>query len=201
VARVETECNALGILYRSANASKVLEWTTKIRSATDGVLNASDGAIPLGGTVNGVKFSDKSANTRFFIDRIASRAKMRTRVHDARGYAELLTTLRFLQLQRAALGSHFRIRRGQVHQIAVVAYQSAFWVRVPASAMHGGAKCLDFLVSQWLPLPLPLILCEYLHAVKFQALRFLHGKVHTTCDAKMTADKHLVAPFGLLTSE
>ena len=120
VARVETESDALWVLDRSANTRKMVKRSTEVCAATDGVLNASDGAVPLGGLMNGIKFSYQPANTRLLVGCISSLAKVRAGVHDAGRNTKLLAAFGLLQLQCPALGTHICIRGRQVHQVTVV---------------------------------------------------------------------------------
>lgn len=98
VAGVETESDALWVLDRPANARKMLKWSTEVCAATNGVLNAGDGAVTLGGLMNGIKFNHQPANARLLVCCISSLAEMRTWVHDAGRNAKLLAAFGLLQL-------------------------------------------------------------------------------------------------------
>ena len=198
VARVETERDALWVLDRSANTRKMVKRSTEVCAATDGVLNASDGAVPLGGLMNGIKFSHQPANTRLLVGCNSSLAEVRARVHDAGRNAQLLAAFGLLQLQCPALGTHVCIRGRQVHQVTVVTDQVPLGVNMPPSVSDGGAEICCFIISERLPLPLPLILGEHLHAIETKANRILNGQMHAASDTEMTTNKHLVDRLAVL---
>ena len=64
--------------------------------------------------------------------------------------------------------------------------------------MDGGAKGLDFVLVKRLPLPLPLILGEHLHAIESKANRIVNGQMHAASDTEMTTNKHLVDRLAVL---
>ena len=198
VARVETERDALWVLDRSANTRKMVKRSTEVCAATDGVLNASDGAVPLGGLMNGIKFSHQPANTRLLVGCNSSLAEVRARVHDAGRNAQLLAAFGLLQLQCPALGTHVCIRGRQVHQVTVVAHQVPLRMDMPTGILNGGPKVGCFLISQRLPLPLPLILGEHLHAIETKTNRIVNGQMHAASDTEVTANKHLVDRLAVL---
>ena len=191
VACIETESDPLRMLDRPANASKMLKWSTEVCSATNGVLNASDGAVPLGGLMNGIKFNHQPANARLLVCCISSLAEVRAWVHDAGRNAQLLAAFGLLELQCPALGTHIRIRGRKIYQVTVVTDQVPLGVDMPPSVSDGGAEVCCFIISERLPLPLPLILGEHLHAIETKANRIVNSKMHATSDTEVTANKHL----------
>lgn len=191
VARVETEGDALRVPDCPANASKVLKWSTEVCAATNGVLNAGDGVVPLGGLMNGIKFNYQPANTCLLVGCNSSLAKVRAWVHDAGRNAQLLAAFGLLQLQCPALGTHVCIRGRKIYQVTVVTDQVPLGVNMPSSFSDGGAKVCCFIISERLPLPLPLILGEHLHAIETKANRIVNSKMHATSDTEVTANKHL----------
>ena len=201
VARVETERDARWVLDRSANTRKMVKRSTEVCAATDGVLNASDGAVPLGGLMNGIKFSHQPANTRLLVGCISSLAKVRAGVHDAGRNAQLLAAFGLLQLQCPALSTHIGVRRCEIHQVTVVTHQVPLGVNMPPSVSDGGAEVCCFIISERLPLPLPLILGEHLHAIETKANRILNGQMHAASDTEMTTNKHLVDRLAVLIRE
>ncbi len=54
--------------------------------------------------------------------------------------------------------------------------------------MDGGAKGLDFVLVKRLPLPLPLILGEHLHAIKAKTHAIVNGQMHAARDAELNAN-------------
>ena len=198
VACIETERDALRVLDRPANARKMVKRSTEVCATTDGVLNASDGAVTLGGLMNGIKFNYQPANTRLLVGCISSLAEVRTRVHDAGRNAQLLAAFGLLQLQCPALGTHVCIRGRQVHQVTVVTDQVPLGVNMPTGILDGGPKVGCFIISERLPLPLPLILGEHLHAIETKANRVLNGQMHAASDTEMTTNKHLVDRLAVL---
>ena len=195
---VETEGDALRVLDCPANASKMLKWSTEVCSATNGVLNASDGAVTLGGLMNGIKFNHQPANARLLVGCNSSLAKVRAWVHDAGRNAQLLAAFGLLQLQCPALGTHVCIRGRQVHQVTVVTDQVPLGVNMPSSFSDGGAEVGCFIISERLPLPLPLILGEHLHAIETKSNRIEDGQMHAASDTEMTTNKHLVDRLAVL---
>jgi hypothetical protein len=148
--------------------------------------------------MNGIKFNYQPANARFFVRCISSLAKVRARVHDAGWNAQLLAAFGLLQLQCPALGTHVCIRGRQVHQVTVVTDQVPLGVNMPSSVSDGGAEVGCFLISERLPLPLPLILGEHLHAIETKANRIVNGQMHAASDTEVTTNKHLVVRLTVL---
>jgi hypothetical protein len=69
---------------------------------------------------------------------------------------------------------------------------------MPPSVSDGGVKVCCFIISERLPLPLPLILCEHLHAIESKTNRIMNGKMHAASDTEMTTNKHLVVRLAVL---
>ena len=63
---------------------------------------------------------------------------------------------------------------------------------MPTGVLDGGPKVGCFLISERLPLPLPLILGEHLHAIETKSNSIEDGQMHTAGDTEMTANEHLV---------
>jgi hypothetical protein len=73
-----------------------------------------------------------------------------------------------------------------------------FRVNMPTGILDGGTKVGCFLISERLPLPLPLVLGEHLHAIKAKSNRIEDGQMHAASDTEMTANKHLVIHLAVL---
>jgi hypothetical protein len=71
-------------------------------------------------------------------------------------------------------------------------------VDMPPSVSDGGAEVGCFLISERLPLPLPLILGEHLHAIETKANRIVNGQMHAASDTEVTTNKHLVVRLVVL---
>ena len=69
---------------------------------------------------------------------------------------------------------------------------------MPTGVLDGGPKVGCFLISERLPLPLPLILGEHLHAIETKSNSIEDGQMHTAGDTEMTANEHLVVRLAVL---
>lgn len=69
---------------------------------------------------------------------------------------------------------------------------------MPTSIIDGGAKGCCFIISERLPLPLPLILGEHLHAIETKANCIVNSQMHAASDTEVTANKHLSVRLAVL---
>jgi hypothetical protein len=69
---------------------------------------------------------------------------------------------------------------------------------MPTGILNGGPKVGCFLIGERLPLPLPLILGEHLHAIETKSNRIEDSQMHSASDTEMTANEHLGVRLAVL---